>query len=119
MCTVTFLRLLELGFGLGTSSVSTEIVLGNRYGSVGTTEIENRIFGFFFLPFTRLPRRIRLLYPSKPLGCDQERVLHGPGGDTDLDVVDGRRYYQWSRMCWWRRTVIGRLGQGRAGVNGF
>jgi hypothetical protein len=37
-----------IGFGLGTSSVSTEVVLGNRYGSVGTTEIENRIFGFFF-----------------------------------------------------------------------
>jgi hypothetical protein len=42
-----------IGFGLGTISVSTEIVLGNRYGSVGTTEIENRNFGFFFLPFTR------------------------------------------------------------------
>jgi hypothetical protein len=40
-----------LGFGLGTTSVSTEVVLGNRYGSVGTTEIENRIFGFFFFAF--------------------------------------------------------------------
>ena len=36
-----------------------------------------------------MPQRIRLLQPSKPLGCDPERVLHGPGGDTDLDVVDG------------------------------
>jgi hypothetical protein len=101
-----------IGFGLGTISVSTEIVLGNRYGSVGTTEIENRNFGFFFFAFpARLQRRIRLLYPSKRLPCDPERVLHGPGGDTDLDVVDGRRYYQWHRMSWWRRTVIGRLEQ--------
>jgi hypothetical protein len=43
----------RLGFGLGTSSVSTELVLGNRYGSVGTTEIENRIFGYFFLCLSR------------------------------------------------------------------
>jgi hypothetical protein len=50
-------------------------------------------FSFFFLPFTRWQRRIRLLYPSKPLGCDPDRVLHGPGGDTDLDVVDGHRYH--------------------------
>jgi hypothetical protein len=38
------------------------ILIYNRYGSVGTTEIENRIFGFFiFLPFKRWQRRIRLL----------------------------------------------------------
>jgi hypothetical protein len=36
-----------------------------------------------------------------------ERVLHGPGGDTDLDVADSRRHYQWHTMSWWRRTVIG------------
>ncbi len=39
--------------GLGTTSVSTEVVLGNRYGSVGTTEIENRNFGFFFFSLSR------------------------------------------------------------------
>ncbi len=43
----------RLGFGLGTSSVSTELALGNRYGSVGTTEIENRIFGLFFFCLSR------------------------------------------------------------------
>ena len=88
----------SLGFGLGTTSVFSKVVLGNRYGSVGTTEIENRIFGFFFrfffLAFHALAAEDPASQPSKPLGCDPERVLHGPGADTDLDVVDGRRYYQ-------------------------
>ena len=43
----------SLGFGLVTSSVSTEIVWDNRNASVGTTEIENRIFGYFFFCLSR------------------------------------------------------------------
>ncbi len=65
----------RLGFGLGTTSVFSKVVLGNRYGSVGTTEIENRIFGFFFRfffwPFTRWQRRIRLLSRLNLLGVTQ------------------------------------------------
>ena len=38
--------------------------------------------------------RKETLYPCKPVGCDPDRVLHGSGGDTDLDVVDGRSNLQ-------------------------
>ena len=62
------------------------------------TEFSVFFFGFFFLAFHALAAEDPASQPSKPLGCDPERVLHGPGADTDLDVVDGRRYYQWHRM---------------------
>ncbi len=51
------------------------------------TEFSVFFFGFFFLAFHALAAEDPASQPSKPLGCDPERVLHGPGADTFLSLV--------------------------------
>ena len=74
----------------------TSVVPTTEVFRLGQPNLETEIsVPFFVLSFHHFLHEDHFFYNRLNLlgqvGCDPDRVLHGPGGDTDLDVVDDRR----------------------------